>query len=273
MPSRMREHAYQIYLEFLETAENKRRWNIFNDVPWEKLDAGKATDQVGDRVEIFCTEELYVPDYSSKGLDLTRSMFAMAWFQTCWASEESRHGLALSRISDSLGSSLSGGVRSLRDGDLFKRVGTAFSDVRQMTCYGALQEGATFTAYNLQRNKARDAGDEVLEAIFFHIARDEAAHAGFYRSMLQLELGDDREETIADLAYVLSRFKMPGDGLIPNYRSRLLNSGAGISPRSFLVRVVWPLFTTLEISREEMKSAMKKHAPVTVSNERAEISV
>jgi len=113
----------------------------------------------------------------------------------------------------------------------------------------------------------------VLEAIFFHIARDEAAHAGFYRSMLQLELSEDREETIADLAYVLSRFKMPGDGLIPNYRSRLLNSGAGISPRSFLVRVVWPLLTTLAISREEMKSAMKKHAPATGSNERAEISV
>ena len=43
-----------------KTAENKRRWNIFNDVPWEKLDPGKATDQVGDRVEIFCAEELYV---------------------------------------------------------------------------------------------------------------------------------------------------------------------------------------------------------------------
>lgn len=57
-----------------------------------------------------------------------------------------------------------------------------------------------------------------------------------------------------------------GDGLIPNYRSRLLNSGAGISPRSFLVRVVWPLLTTLEISREEMKNAMKKHGLVTVSN-------
>ena len=112
-----------------------------------------------------------------------------------------------------------------------------------MACYGALQESATFTAYNMQRNKARDAGDEVLEAIFFHIARDEAAHAGFYRSMLQLELGDDREETIADLAYVLSRFKMPGDGLIPNYRQRLASSGAGISPRVFLARVVWPLLT------------------------------
>jgi len=273
MSSTMRERAYQIYLDFLETAENKRRWNIFNDVPWEKLDPGKAIDQVGDRVEIFCTEELYVPDYSSKGLDLTRSIFEMAWFQTTWASEESRHGLAFREYLTR---------SSLRSAAEFEAIETAifsrewqlpFRTIRQMTCYGALQEGATFTAYNLQRNIAHDAGDEVLEAIFFHIARDEAAHAGFYRSMLQLELGDDREETIADLACVLSRFKMPGDGLIPNYRSRLLNSGAGISPRSFLVRVVWPLFATLEIRREEMKSAIKKHAPVTVSNERAEISV
>lgn len=91
--------------------------------------------------------------------------------------------------------------------------------------------------------------------------------------MLQLELIHNREETLADLAYVLSNFKMPGDGLIPDYRRRLASSGAGISPRVFLARVVWPLLSTLEISREEMKGAMKKHAPVTVSNARAEISV
>ncbi|MGO9602456.1 MAG: hypothetical protein ACLQAT_03460 [Candidatus Binataceae bacterium] len=61
----MRDRAYQIYLEFLETADNKRRWNIFNDVPWEKLDSGKASDQVGDRVKIFCSEELGCRDKPS----------------------------------------------------------------------------------------------------------------------------------------------------------------------------------------------------------------
>jgi acyl-[acyl-carrier-protein] desaturase len=273
MPSTMRQRAYQIYLDFLETAENKRRWNIFNDIPWEKLDAKKATEEVGDRVEIFCTEELYVPDYSSRGLDLSRSMFGMAWFQTRWAFEESRHGLVFREYLTRSGLRSPEQFDALERGTFSKEWKLPFQTIRQMACYGALQESATFTAYNMQRNKAREAGDEVLEAIFFHIARDEAAHAGFYRSMLQLELGDDREATIADLAYVLSRFKMPGDGLIPNYRQRLASSGAGISPRVFLARVVWPLLSTLEISREEMKSAMKKHAPVTVSNERAEISV
>ena len=273
MSSAMRQQVYRIYLDYLETAETKRRWSVFNDVPWDKLDIGKASNDVGDRVEVFCTEELYLPDYSSKGLALLRSMFGLAWFQSSWAFEESMHGLAFREYLIRSGLRSPAQFEALEGETFSKKWQLPFQTTRQMTCYGALQEGATFVAYSLQRIGARSAGDEVLEAIFFHIARDEAAHAGFHRSMLQLELGDDREETIADLAYVLSRFKMPGDGLIPNYRSRLLNSGAGISPRSFLVRVVWPLFTTLEISREEMKSAMKKHAAVTVSNERAEISV
>ena len=273
MASTMRDRAYQIYLDFLETAENKRRWNIFDDVPWEKLDSSKATDQVGDRVEIFCTEELYLPDYSSKALDLTRSMFGMAWFQICWAFEESRHGLVFREYLIRSGLRSPAEFEALETAIFSARWELPFHTIRQMTCYGALQEGATFTAYNRQRNQARDAGDEVLEAIFLFVGRDEAAHAGFYRDMLQLELIQHREETLADLAYVLSNFKMPGDGLIPDYRRRLASSGAGISPRVFLARVVWPLLTTLEISREEMKSAMKKHAPVTVSNERAEISV
>jgi hypothetical protein len=66
MSSTIREQRYRICLDFLETAENKRRWNIFNDIPWDKLDASKATDEVVQRVEIFCAEEMYVPDYSSK---------------------------------------------------------------------------------------------------------------------------------------------------------------------------------------------------------------
>jgi acyl-[acyl-carrier-protein] desaturase len=85
MSSAMRQQVYRIYLDYLETAETKRRWSIFNDVPWDKLDFGKATNDAGDRVEIYCTEELYVPDYSSEGLGLLRSLFGFAWFQTAWA--------------------------------------------------------------------------------------------------------------------------------------------------------------------------------------------
>jgi hypothetical protein len=53
-----------------------------------------------------------------------------------------------------------------------------------MACYGALQEGATYTAYKVQKNRARNAGDRVLEAIFFYVGRDEAAHGSFPNATL-----------------------------------------------------------------------------------------
>jgi hypothetical protein len=62
-----------------------------------------------------------------------------------------------------------------------------FTTVRQMVCYGALQEAATYLAYKAQKDKANHDGDKVLEAIFFYVSRDEAAHAGFYRAMIELD--------------------------------------------------------------------------------------
>jgi hypothetical protein len=57
------------------------------------------------------------------------------------------------------------------------------------------------------------------------------------------------------LADVLASFRMPGDGLITDYQNRLRAAGAG--PRTFIERVVWPLLITLQISREELKRALK----------------
>ncbi len=259
MQSTTREQVYRIYLDFLETAENKRHWSIFNDLPWDLLDVDKATDRVGQCIELFCAEELYVPDYSSKGMELSRSGFGTAWFQIRWAFEESQHGLAFREYLTRSGLRSQAEFETLEATVFAGKWELPFHTSRQMACYGALQEGATYTAYNQQRNLARIAGDTLLEAIFFNVGRDEAAHAGFYRAMIQIDLRQNRAETIADLAHVLSNFKMPGDGLIPNYRQRLLSSGAGISPRAFLQRVLWPLLGTLEISREEMKLALKNY--------------
>jgi acyl-[acyl-carrier-protein] desaturase len=129
-----------------------------------------------------------------------------------------------------------------------------------MACYGALQEGATYVAYKVQKDKARCDSDEVLEAIFHFVGRDQAAHAGFYRAMIELELSHDRMGTLDDMAYVPSTFKMPGDGLIPNYRERLRTSGAEIK----LTRISRPcglaLLTTLKIGRQELKQALRERS-------------
>jgi acyl-[acyl-carrier-protein] desaturase len=256
----VRDQVYRTYLDFLETAEKKRHWSIFSDIPWDALDAANSTEGTAQCVEIFCAEELYVPDYSSQGLELVRSRFGIAWFQTCWAFEESKHGLAFREYLTRSGLRSEAEIEALETSVFAKTWKLPFETPRKMACYGALQEGATYVAYKFQKDKARCAGNRVLETIFHLIGRDEAAHAGFYRALVEIELSQDRAATIADLAEVLAGFKMPGDGLLENYQQRLRTSGAGISPRAFIERVVWPLLTTLQISRPELKQALKTRA-------------
>ena len=252
-----RDELHRTYLEFLETAEKKRRWSVFDDIPWERLKASKPVEGSAQSIEIFCAEELYVPDYSSEGLGLVRSSFGMAWFQTCWAFEESKHGLVFREYLIRSGLRSDSDISALEASVFAQAWKLPFETPRQMACYGALQEGATYAAYRQQKEKARCAGDPVLEAIFHLVGRDEAAHGGFYRAIIQLELLQDRAGTVADLAGVLSSFKMPGDGLIADYHQRLRASGAGISARMFIERVVSPLLITLQIGRHEMKQALK----------------
>jgi acyl-[acyl-carrier-protein] desaturase len=256
----IRDRTYRTYLDFLETAEKKRRWSIFNDVPWEALESSKPTESNAQRIEIFCAEELYVPDYSSKGLELVRSSFGMAWFQTRWAFEESMHGLVFREYLTRSGLRTEAEFEALEAGVSANPWMLPFETPRQMACYGAVQESATYIAYKQQKNRATGAGDKVLEAIFHFVGRDEAAHAGLYRAMIEIELSQDRKGTVADLAEVLSKFKMPGDGLIPDYRKRLHTCGAGISPRVFVEHVIWPLLATLQIDRRELKQGSRMRA-------------
>ena len=261
----LREKMYRAYLEFFEVAESKRRWNMFNDVPWEALGSSIGSERKTARIEIFCAEELYLPDYSAGGVELSRSIFGTAWFQACWSYEESKHGLVFREYLTRSGLRSEAEVAAFEERVLSKVWRLPFQTRRQMACYGALQEAATYIAYKAQKDIAASEGDKVLEAIFFYLSRDEAAHAGFYRAAVELELAEDRGGALLDLAYVIANFKMPGDGLIPDYQERLRTSGAGISPRMFMEHALVPTLRKLNTSRAELKGAM---AQVNVAAER-----
>ena len=86
---------YRAYLEFFEVAETKRRWNMFNDVPWEALDSSIGSEQKAARIEVFCAEELYLPDYSAGGVELIlkQTNAAQATYLSipiAWAADEWR---------------------------------------------------------------------------------------------------------------------------------------------------------------------------------------
>jgi acyl-[acyl-carrier-protein] desaturase len=79
----------------------------------------------------------------------------MAWFQTCWAFEESRHGLVFREYLTRSGLRTEADVEALETSVFAKVWKLPFETPRQMACYGALQEGATYVAYKLQKEKAR----------------------------------------------------------------------------------------------------------------------
>ena len=79
---------------------------------------------------------------------------------------------------------------------------------------------------------------------------------------MALELSEDREGTIADIAYVISKFKMPGDGLIANYRQRLQTSGGDKPTR---ISRTSGLADRKDVGndREELMLALKNRARIT----------
>ncbi len=261
--STKRAQYYRAAMDFLETAERKRDWKIFDDIPWDKVDPSKNSDQKAIRIETYCAEEMYLPDYASHGARMTREMYGASCFQARWSFEESRHGLVFREYL------IRSGLRSDVEIEALEKMVFAggwvppFPTVRQMSCYGAIQEGATYSAYKAQKDRADVEGDVVLKAIFSNVASDEAAHAGFYRKLVEIELAADREATVGDFAQVLANFKMPGDGLIPHYHQRLKSGGGGITARQFMEGVVLSTLRSLGITRAELKSGQARRRPLS----------
>jgi len=254
---RIREKMYRAYLEFFDLAERKRRWNPLRDIPWEKLDPSKNSEQKAICAETFCGVELYVPDYTANGFNLTRSLFGHAWFQANWGYEESKHALVFREYLVRSGLRTQEQYNAFEDRILGQVWNLPFHTRRQMTCYGALQEAATYLIYRAQREQAGREGDELLETLYFLVSRDEAAHMGFYRQVLQFEAEEDRQGTLEDLAHVLHHFRMPGVGLIPGYDDRLQVEGVGVTPQTFLELGVYPTLRKLGVTRTELVKARR----------------
>jgi acyl-[acyl-carrier-protein] desaturase len=90
---------------------------------------------------------------------------------------------------------------------------------------------------------------------------------GFYIKVLQFELEEDREGTLADLAHVVYHFKMPGVGLIPEYDQRLGVDGVGINSQQFLQRGIFPLLKAVGTSRQELVRLLHKNKVMDMPKE------
>ncbi len=258
METRLAMRLYQEYTTFFQKAERERRWNPFDDIPWDKVNKS-ASEELALCAETFCGVEMYLPDYVAGGINVVRKSFGQAWFQANWAYEESKHALALTEYLLRSGKRTDEQMVDFQNRIFEKVWKRPFDTPREMTLYGIIQEMATFVIYIKQRDRAASEQCEALHKIYDLIARDEIAHCRFYQNVVKVLLEEDREGTLADFAHVFANFEMPGVTLVPNYDDRVeIMRQAGIDRAVFLQKVYFPILKYLGITRHEMMWAAKK---------------
>ncbi|MBM4358875.1 MAG: acyl-ACP desaturase [Deltaproteobacteria bacterium] len=257
--TRMEERLYRIYMEFFEKAERERRWSVFDDIPWDKVNP-ECSDDLAFCAETFASVEMYLPDYVAGGINVVRPWFGRAWWQANWGYEESKHSLALGEWLMRSGKRSKDQWFDHYNAISQKQWESPFQTARQMTLYGVVQEQATFVIYVKHRDFAKREGDECLYTIYDYIARDEVAHTRFYQEVVKALLEEDRDGTLADLAKVFAEFRMPGVELVPDYDERILQMrGQGGVDRDLFIRKVYlPVLKYLEINRHEMLAAQRR---------------
>ncbi|KYF73330.1 acyl-ACP desaturase [Sorangium cellulosum] len=266
--SGLEEKIFREYMAFFEKAERERRWNLFQDIPWERANK-EASEELALCAETFCSVEMYLPDYVANGINLVRSYFGQAWFQANWAYEESKHSLTLMQYLLRSGKRTEEQLTDLQHQIFAKQWNLPFHTPRQMTFYGCVQEMATFVIYVKHRERAAAENDECLRTIYDYIARDEIAHCRFYQSVIKVLLEEDREGTLADMAHVFANFEMPGVGIVPDYDSRILKMReAGIDRNVFIQKVYMPILKYLGVGRHEMLAAQRAAIDLRRSGER-----
>src|SRR4051794_28682653 len=86
---------FNLYREYFDRAEKKRRWSLRDDIPWAQCNPN-INPAIAEIVQTFCAVELYLPDYLSKLIPQVRTVHGRAWMLANWGYEESKHSMGFS---------------------------------------------------------------------------------------------------------------------------------------------------------------------------------
>ncbi len=188
---------YQLYRRFFETAERERRWNLWTDLPWDRVNR-EASDALVQAVLAAYAEELFLPDYGGKTLHLLRASRGRAWFVTRWMYEEGKHSLALGEWLIRSGKQDENTVRDEADRLLARET----RDLLIPEPVPAMLENLTreqdeVARYDALVALARAENDVALAVLCAKIVSDERSHAAFFRDALRL-IGAREPARVAD---------------------------------------------------------------------------
>ena len=181
---------------FFEKAERERRWNVFDDIPWDKVRQATRPRSSRSAPRRSARVEMYLPDYVAGG----HQRRAQVLRPGVVPGQLGLRGVeALARADAS--TCFAAGKRTdeqmfdLQNADLRQEVGPALLDrAPDDASTACVQEMATFVIYVKHRERAPPRTTSCSRTIYDFIARDEIAHFRFYASVKVL-LEEDREGT------------------------------------------------------------------------------
>lgn len=252
---------YDSYVQYFALAERTRRWSPWEDIPWEQ--ANKQPNEDVLRVaEAFFGVELYLPDYTARLLEMIRKSRGRHLFQAQWGFEEARHGLAIGEWLKACGAYDERKLHDYEDALLAEKWTPPYDDPLHMIAYTVLQEYATRLNYSRLREYASKVGyvDPAFDKTFLLLARDEAAHFGFFQKGMKSYLELYRDEALEALNRVITDFQMPARAQVPRWaeREQHIMDLEIFTPRIYMKDVVQPCLRALGVDRADLREARKR---------------
>jgi len=259
MAAGLENRFYDLYLEYFHKAEEHRRWNLKNDIPWQQITANPKPE-IAKVIQAYMAVEMYLPDYTSKILHLIRASRGRAWFQANWGYEESKHSLALEMWLTKSGAMSQEEVFEFQEQVLASEWRLPFDTPLEMILYTTLQEFATSLNYRGLRKHAQESGDAALDKVLQLLSRDETGHFEFFRNGALVYLERDRDSVLETMNEVIRQFRMPAQDLIPGWSGfdQLIRELGIFNDRIYMREVVKPVLKSLGIEPDELRDARRR---------------
>jgi acyl-[acyl-carrier-protein] desaturase len=257
-----------LYRWYVSQSQERRNWNPDMSFDWRKM-RHDHTDDVMTILDGFFAVEQFVPDYTSKIVDLVRRSHGRSHFQLRWGGEEARHA---DSWENALLFSRRRSVKWIEEYKIALRQKTwtlPWEDPLHMLTYTVFQERATQLNYlnlaRILRDPTEPGGptadvDPVLAAVSTTLATDEASHYTFFLEGLRLYLYYFPEESLQSILDVIRQFAMPAQDIIPNWDkvAEAIYRNGIYSPKDYTANVVAVVFENLGIeNRRKVEAGLK----------------
>ena len=264
---------HSLYRWYVGRSQKLRNWNPDTDFEWTKMKVDHSPDAV-QLIEGFFAVEQYVPDYTTKIINVVRRSYGRSQFQLRWGGEEERHAESWENALLFSRGRTPGQIEQYKHDLRMNEWRLPWDDALHMLIYTVFQERATQLNYLNFAKIARGAGnvagfesdaDPVLERVCTALATDEAAHYLFFLEGARLYLYYFPAETLEAISDVIKFFSMPAQDIIPNWDAiaeTIYKTGV-YGPREYQRNVLLPVFKNLGVtSRRALENGIKRSRQV-----------